>query len=268
MLHIIQFEGSNVTAKDDATLYNYLLNGDSGVISGFECRVTSSNNISISDGELIIKGRMITSVDTEITAELYNSSSIGKGRIYLEVDTTKSVDEAVKIKSVANSSLPNLIQQDINKSETIYQFELATYDTTNLGLSNLQNTADKLSTQKEQLDYLTNRIGKSVALSNGTIGLTINYDNKWYYNKCGNIVNFESKYIDNVNIPGYKAHIIGRVSDKPILDQMHLATNKHLSGSLMITIRTNGDVLLDWWGNGPFQGEFILPSISYLTNDK
>lgn len=99
MLKILQYENANVTPREDAYLYDYLLNHEFGVIEGFECRLVSGSNVSISDGTAMLKGRMVTTTGSYIDAELYNSVSVGIGVIYLEIDTTLDVSNAVKIKS-------------------------------------------------------------------------------------------------------------------------------------------------------------------------
>lgn len=99
-------------------------------------------------------------------------------------------------------------------------------------------TKSEVDTKFSDIDTKFNGIvGKSIAITVVTFD-----DMRWYYNKCGRIVNFENKYIANVKMSSYGSIALGKMQDKPILDQMHLATNKHLKGSLMARIANNGNV--------------------------
>ena len=122
-IRIIQYNESCVTPNDDAELYKYVFSNESGVLDG--CNVTKGigNEIRVSAGKLIIEGRIIILEDESIIAKL-SSNDGQKGRLILRIDMSKSLNEAVILDTHVAETLPELVQEEINISGQIFEFEL------------------------------------------------------------------------------------------------------------------------------------------------
>lgn len=140
MISLKQFTGSQVVAKDDAILYDWL--SQNAVSLFFGCEVTSlgANMMRITSGRGIILGRTFEVQQEDFTAQLATPGSSWKGRVYVEIDTANAA-QPISIKTVAAESLAPLVQEDINGDGTIYQFELYTYDASPTEATNLARTA-------------------------------------------------------------------------------------------------------------------------------
>ena len=126
MISLKQFTDSQVVAKDDALLYDWL--SQNAVSLFFGCEVTSlgANMMRITSGRGIILGRTFEVQQEDFAAQLATPGSSWKGRVYVEIDTANAA-QPISIKTVAAESLAPLVQEDINGDGTIYQFELYTY---------------------------------------------------------------------------------------------------------------------------------------------
>ena len=133
-----QFDGSEVTPKDDALLYDFLI-GQSGVVEG--CTVThlGANQLQVASGWGVIKGRIFVVTGEMIFAQVSDSGT-KRGRLYIEVDINNPTTPAA-IKTTVATTLPALVQEDINGSGTIYQLPLVEYDISTTAISNLVSVA-------------------------------------------------------------------------------------------------------------------------------
>lgn len=140
MISLKQFTGSQVVAKDDAILYDWL--SQNAVSLFFGCEVTSlgANMMRITSGRGIILGRTFEVQQEDFAAQLATPGNSWKGRVYVEIDTSNTA-QPIAIKTVAAESLAPLVQEDINGDGTIYQFELYTYDASPTEATNLARTA-------------------------------------------------------------------------------------------------------------------------------
>lgn len=154
MISLKQFTGSQVVAKDDAILYEWL--SQNAVSLFFGCEVTSlgANMMRITSGRGIILGRTFEVQQEDFTAQLATPGSSWKGRVYVEIDTANAA-QPISIKTVAAESLAPLVQEDINGDGTIYQFELYTYDASSTDISNLVRTAKTSEILLPKLQTLT-----------------------------------------------------------------------------------------------------------------
>lgn len=133
-----QFDGSAVSPRDDAILYNMIIQ-ESGIFKGCEITHLGSNQIKIKEGTGIIKGRKFDVQEQTISCALATSGSM-KGRLYLHMDLS-AIDTPIEIKSVAAAALPDLVQEeDCNYTNGVYEMELCTYDVSNLAISGLTVT--------------------------------------------------------------------------------------------------------------------------------
>ena len=130
-LQKITFDGSSVTSKQDADI-NHHLGGlvRAGIIEGLgnECQVSVSNNyITFRDGYVQIYGRRIY---VEDGSQVYISLDSTKyGYVVVEVNLSNNT-VALKAVETSSSSYPNLTQQDLSSTGTLYQFQIAKYKKT------------------------------------------------------------------------------------------------------------------------------------------
>lgn len=174
MILLKQFTGSQVVAKDDAILYDWL--SQNAVSLFFGCEVTSlgANMMRITSGRGIILGRTFEVQQEDFTAQLATPGSSWKGRVYVEIDTANAA-QPISIKTVAAESLSPLVQEDINGDGTIYQFELYTYDASPTDISNLVRTAKTSGILLPKLQTLTLSLnGASQGQYNGETKQNIN----------------------------------------------------------------------------------------------
>lgn len=137
MITLKQFDGSVVTPKDDAKLYNLLINKN-GIIEG--CAVThiGGNSIKVAGGRGIICGRIFVIEEETILATL---SAIGSklGRLIVKIDVSNA-STPISFVTQCEAVLPALVQETINDNGNIFEFELATYNVGETAISNLVDT--------------------------------------------------------------------------------------------------------------------------------
>lgn len=138
-IELKQFDGSTITPKDDAIMYE-ILTGVSGIISGCDLTAMGGGVIKIGSGRGIIKGRQFVVQEESISVEL-SAEGDKLGRIYFHMDLSNDT-APIQILFVTADELPELIQ-DVNCNETngIYDMELATYSASTLAISELKKTA-------------------------------------------------------------------------------------------------------------------------------
>lgn len=129
------FDTSAVSALTDARLYEFLTNKQAGIVDGVEITSTGGLCLQITSGWGVILGRVFTIKSEDIVV---NPSLSGgqKGRLILQIDISNQ-SEPIKFVTQAAQSLPKLQQEDINKNGTVYQLELATYNVSEVSLSEL-----------------------------------------------------------------------------------------------------------------------------------
>ena len=138
-----QFDGAAVAPRDDAILYNAIIKKN-GVFSGVEITHIGSNQLHITAGHGILKGRVWEQEEETIHCNLASSGTL-KGRAYIHMDLT-DMDTPIKIMTIAAASLPELIQdENCNYTNGIYEMELCTYNVTDLAISNLEVTYNNIS---------------------------------------------------------------------------------------------------------------------------
>lgn len=138
MITLLQYNGSNVTPQDDAILYNFIVQ-DSGVLFG--CTVThlGAGQLQVADGRGIIQGRNFVIEAQTVQATLAESGTL-PGRLIIQVDVANS-EEPISFVTQAQNPLPDLIQEDINGSGSIFQLPLATYTAEVTQISGLTSVA-------------------------------------------------------------------------------------------------------------------------------
>lgn len=132
----ITFDGSSVSAKQDADI-NHYLGGlvPAGIIRGLgdELQITSSNNyIYFKSGYVQIYGRRIY---VEPNSSVYISLDSTKyGYVVIQVNLSNNSVSLTKLET-SSSSYPSLTQQNLLNGGTIYQMPIAKYSKTTTSLT-------------------------------------------------------------------------------------------------------------------------------------
>lgn len=138
-----QFNGSTVTPKDDAIMYDAII-GESGLLEGCDLTHTGAGQIRIGAGRGIIKGRQFVVQDHTISVTLSSDSDM-PGRIYIRMDLSDTAAPA-QILSVTAETLPDLEQdENCNQDNGVYEIELGTYTASKLAISDLTKTITQIS---------------------------------------------------------------------------------------------------------------------------
>lgn len=139
-----QFDGGAIAPRDDAILYNSIITRN-GILNGCTITHLGANQIKITAGRGIIKGRMFEVEEMTVNCQLA-SAGTQKGRMYLRMELS-NMENPAQIKTVAANTLPELVQEeDCNYTNGIYELELCTYDVTDTLLSNLETTYEVIDT--------------------------------------------------------------------------------------------------------------------------
>ena len=139
-----QFDGGAIAPQDDAILYNSIITRN-GILDGCTITHLGANQIKITAGRGIIKGRMFEVEEMTVNCQLA-SAGTQKGRMYLRMELS-NMENPAQIKTVAADTLPELVQEeDCNYTNGIYELELCTYDVTDTLLSNLKTTYEVIDT--------------------------------------------------------------------------------------------------------------------------
>lgn len=139
-----QFDGGAIAPRDDAILYNSIITRN-GILNGCTITHLGANQIKITAGRGIIKGRMFEVEEMTVNCQLA-SAGTQKGRMYLRMELS-NMENPAQIKTVAADTLPELVQEeDCNYTNGIYELELCTYDVTDTLLSNLKTTYEVIDT--------------------------------------------------------------------------------------------------------------------------
>ena len=134
MITLKRFNGALVTPRDDALLHDFVV-GSSGIFEGVTVSHLGSNQLAITAGRGIVLGRDFA-VDAETKLATLSDSGTKKGRLIIRIDVSNSDAPAQFVTQMA-AVLPALVQEDINRGGTIYEMPIATYDVTELLVSNL-----------------------------------------------------------------------------------------------------------------------------------
>jgi len=132
-LHTVS--GGTVAAEDDARLYAKLTGSAGGVVEGGVCTASGGLVVHLTAGWGIACGR-IFSWDAENITVAGSGSGTKEGRLKIVIDLTDP-DDPIGIESEVATTLPALVQQDLNASGTMYEIALATYTVSTTAASDL-----------------------------------------------------------------------------------------------------------------------------------
>lgn len=164
-----QFEGSTVTALDDAIL-NHHLEGMSGIINGCSVSNPDVTTLAVSAGRGLIYGREFEIQAQNIIVGAQEGSK--HGRLIIEIDITNTAEPIKFEVQLDPETLPELVQEDINGDGVVYQMELATFEI-EAAITNLQNTDNELTPHVVPL-AVTLEAGSWAAAPGGGFTQTVN----------------------------------------------------------------------------------------------
>lgn len=137
-IEVKQFDGSSVTPKDDALVYDLIFNSY-GVFNGCGISFLGVNQLRVASGRMIVKGRQVVITEETVAAQL-SASGAKKGRLYIHIDLSNQTTPAQFMTQVEDV-LPNLVQEDdVNYNDGIFEIELCTYDVSETAISNIVET--------------------------------------------------------------------------------------------------------------------------------
>ena len=140
-----QFNGSTVTPKDDALMYD-LFCGETGLMEGCDLTHIGAGQIRIGEGRGIIKGRQFVVQEHTISVTLSSDSDM-QGRVYIKMDLS-DMAEPIKILHVTAAELPELEQdENCNYDNGVYEIELGTYTASKLTINSLEKTISLISSK-------------------------------------------------------------------------------------------------------------------------
>ena len=152
-IKLVTYAGSTVTPQDDALVYEMAV-GQNGIISGCAITLKNNNTLHIAAGHGIVCGRKFSIVESDITV-LLTTGDTQSGRVYVHLDLSNTTDP-IQILTETGSLLTEPIQQeDVNISNGIYEFNLATFTIDALTIAdlvdvkpNVEKLTDKLENAK------------------------------------------------------------------------------------------------------------------------
>lgn len=142
-----QYDGSQILPKDDAILYDMIV-GQNGIIKGCELTWLGSNQIHISSGYGIIKGRLFEVADQIIYATLPTTESTYNGILLIVVnlaDVDQPITLATRIYSMTVTEDNFTQDEDMNINNGTWEMPIAEYKCTSSGISTFVDTSVKVT---------------------------------------------------------------------------------------------------------------------------
>lgn len=171
-----QYAGSLITPTDDALLYDFILSEQTGILEG--CTVThlGANQLQVSAGRGIIRGRVFVIEQETVLANVSTSGTIN-GRLIVRVDL-ENTEAPISFTTQTATALPALVQEDINRDGSIYELPLVTYQVTEILISNLKNVAPTLTSpiddtlRQEVKDLQAGKFNATATRSGSVVSIT------------------------------------------------------------------------------------------------
>lgn len=135
---IKQYEGSLVAPKDDAIMHQ-IFNEQNGVVKGCDLTYLGGNQIRVGEGYMYLQGHLIE-IQEETVVSPYASGE-EDGELILKIDLLSDIPA----KLIARTPKVGLVQGDLNGSDTVYEYQLATYKASEVSLSALSVTYEQVS---------------------------------------------------------------------------------------------------------------------------
>lgn len=183
-INLVQWEGSTVTPKLDAIMYD---DGSYGIVKGCAITHQGTNLLKIANGFIKIAGRLIEIAEETIQCQVSASGTVN-GQLWIRLDLS-SVTPAVFMTEAAAVLTPLTQNADCNFQNGIYELQLATYNIDESVITNLVETApelERLRTALDNIDLAANKVtydnthsGLSATKVQGAID-EINDNLTWY----------------------------------------------------------------------------------------
>ena len=138
------YRGGSVTPLDDAIIQQTVI-ATNGIFKGCNVTYARGNVLHVSQGFGMIKGRFFEVYDCEVGVILNSGSGTLQGRLYIHMDLSNA-DEPIQLLTETASVLTDLTgDEDVNFNNTAYDLELATFGVTRTGITNLEQTFEKIT---------------------------------------------------------------------------------------------------------------------------
>jgi hypothetical protein len=142
-----------VTPQDDALIYQNAIPMN-GIFSGATVTLSEANVLHIAAGFGIIGGRFFEINESDITVELSSSGTL-LGRLYIHLELTNA-DVPISINAATGATLPALVgDPDLNVNDGAFDLELATFNVSEVTISDLVNTFPSITKANNQLRRAT-----------------------------------------------------------------------------------------------------------------
>lgn len=148
-INLVQWEGSTVTPKLDAIMYD---DGSYGIIKGCAITHQGTNLLKIANGFIKIAGRLIEIAEETIQCQVSASGTVN-GQLWIRLDLS-SVTPAVFMTEAAAVLTPLTQNADCNFQNGIYELQLATYNIDESVITNLVETAPELERLRTALENI------------------------------------------------------------------------------------------------------------------
>jgi hypothetical protein len=142
-----------VTPQDDALIYQNAIPMN-GIFSGATVTLSEANVLHVAAGFGIIGGRFFEINESDITVELSSSGTL-LGRLYIHLELTNA-DVPISINVTTGATLPALVgDPDLNINDGAFDLELATFNVSEVTISDIVNTFSTISKANNQLRRAT-----------------------------------------------------------------------------------------------------------------
>lgn len=140
-IKLITFADSNVTATDDAYVYE-LATGQGGILNGCVVTIKNASELHITGGNGVLCGRKFTIYDSDINVTLSASGTLN-GRLYIHMDLSNA-SEPIKLMVETGATLTPVQQDaDVNATNGIYEINLVTFTVSTSTIADLVDVAVK-----------------------------------------------------------------------------------------------------------------------------
>ena len=140
-IKLITFADSNVTATDDAYVYE-LATGQGGILNGCVVTIKNASELHITGGNGVLCGRKFTVYDSDINVTLSASGTLN-GRLYIHMDLSNA-SEPIKLMVETGATLTPVQQDaDVNATNGIYEINLVTFTVSTSTIADLVDVAVK-----------------------------------------------------------------------------------------------------------------------------
>ena len=138
-IRLVTFAGETVTPIDDALVYQTAI-ADSGIIYGASVTQSDASTLHISAGYGIASGRFFEIYDSDIIVQLSSSGNL-LGQLYVHMDLGSALSPIEILYETGTSLTPMQQDANVNVSNGVYEFQLATFKVNTSTISNLAYTA-------------------------------------------------------------------------------------------------------------------------------